>query len=273
MTRRRETPCSSPTPAPNELLLHQLILSPAFGLTTLDSKKVEDMKGEYRSLEARKSTLPASGKKRLRELHDELIDFPEWTRPTEEDRKQVELLEEIHRVLKDGAGGPPKGPGRKRRADRFGPRSTMPMTRLERVPRRGPHPRGLPGPRTHRQGADPVGGGRQQAGLRFRLLEEGQGSSGPRRAASARIARRRPPPSPTATSSTSGPRTVTGGWLIAMTTICLHARSAIKPTRARRSRWPVARRPSAPSPSPVGARPRGGLMPPDWPPTRSMARR
>ena len=74
------------------------------------------MKGEYRSLEARKATLPASGKRRLRELHDELIDFPEWTRPTEEDRKQVELLEEIHRVLKDGAGGPPKGPGRKRRA-------------------------------------------------------------------------------------------------------------------------------------------------------------
>ncbi len=74
------------------------------------------MKGEYRSLKAKKSRLAAAGKKRLRELHDELIDFPEWTRPTKEDRKQVELLEEINHALKDGAGDSPKGPGPKRRA-------------------------------------------------------------------------------------------------------------------------------------------------------------
>jgi predicted ATP-binding protein involved in virulence len=101
--------------APNKLLLHQLLLSPAFGLTTLDSKKVEDMKGEYRSLKARKSTLPASGKRRLSELHDELVDLPEWTRPTKEDKKQVELLEQIQQALKNGPGASPKRSGRKRR--------------------------------------------------------------------------------------------------------------------------------------------------------------
>jgi hypothetical protein len=94
--------------APNTLLLHQLILSPAFGLSTMDSKKVEDMKDEYRSLKAKRSELSAGEKRNLRKLRDELSDLPEWARPTEEDKKQVELLEEIRQALKDGPGDRPK---------------------------------------------------------------------------------------------------------------------------------------------------------------------
>ena len=36
--------------APNTLLLHQLVMSPAFGLDTDESKEIEDMKNRYRSL-------------------------------------------------------------------------------------------------------------------------------------------------------------------------------------------------------------------------------
>jgi predicted ATPase len=99
--------------APNTLLIHQVLLSPAFGLNSMDSKKVEDLKGEYASLKAKQdaATLPPPEKKRLSALRDKLTDLPDWSRPTETDRKQAELLAEIKQALKAG----PRPPKRTRR--------------------------------------------------------------------------------------------------------------------------------------------------------------
>jgi hypothetical protein len=86
--------------APNKLLIHQLLMSPAFGLTSMNSKEVEDLKDEYRSLKDTRETLPPDKQERLEELRDELSDIPDWTRGTEQDRKQTELLARIEESLK-----------------------------------------------------------------------------------------------------------------------------------------------------------------------------
>jgi predicted ATP-binding protein involved in virulence len=86
--------------APNKLLIHQLLMSPAFGLTSMNSKEVEDLKEEYRSLKGTRETLPPDKQGRLEELRDELRDIPDWTRGTEQDRKQTELLARIEGSLK-----------------------------------------------------------------------------------------------------------------------------------------------------------------------------
>ncbi len=86
--------------APNKLLIHQLLMSPAFGLSSMNSKEVEDLKNEYRSLKQAEEALPADKRERLEELRDELSDIPDWTRASEQDRRQTELLARIEESLK-----------------------------------------------------------------------------------------------------------------------------------------------------------------------------
>jgi predicted ATP-binding protein involved in virulence len=89
--------------APNKLLIHQVLMSPAFGLTSMNSKEVEDLKNEYQSLKQTEETLPPEKQERLEQLGDELSDIPDWTRGTEQDRKQTELLARIEEALKVSA--------------------------------------------------------------------------------------------------------------------------------------------------------------------------
>jgi len=103
--------------APNKLLTHQLLLSPAFGLPSMNSKEVEDLRGEYRSLQEAGASLSRAQRTRLNQLRDTLSDVPDWTCETELDRRQTALLAKIQETLEssttvgDGSGG-----HRKRRA-------------------------------------------------------------------------------------------------------------------------------------------------------------
>lgn len=103
---RRDSPQSAPTlqqyeGAPRNLMLHQLLLSPIFGLTTVDSKPVEQMRKEYKSLQSKSGKKKTSTeKKRLSALRQELQDLPDWNAMLPRERKQVNLLQEIHQALK-----------------------------------------------------------------------------------------------------------------------------------------------------------------------------
>lgn len=83
---------------PNKLLTHQMLLSPAFGLPSINSKQVEDLKDEYRRLDKALVRSPRQ-RKRLRELREELSDIPDWSRETEVDRRQTQLLGKIEAAL------------------------------------------------------------------------------------------------------------------------------------------------------------------------------
>ena len=85
--------------APNRLLTHQVLLSPAFGLPSINSKEVEDLKGEYRSLKGAGDHLTRAQKTRLIHLRSELEDVPDWTRETELDRRKTALLEKLDAAL------------------------------------------------------------------------------------------------------------------------------------------------------------------------------
>ncbi len=85
--------------APNKLFTHQVLLSPAFGFDSTNSKKVEDMRGEYEQLSSLDKKLNKKDERRLSELREELGDIPDWSRETEQDKKQFALLEKIEAAL------------------------------------------------------------------------------------------------------------------------------------------------------------------------------
>lgn len=83
---------------PQKLLVHQLLLSDMFGLTSLNSPQVEARRVEYRSLTA-KAKRSANDTKRLGELREELADVPDWTRETPSDRRRQAVLDQVAREL------------------------------------------------------------------------------------------------------------------------------------------------------------------------------
>jgi len=86
--------------APNRLFTHQVLMSAAFGLDSVSSKRVEDMRKEYEQLKEKEGTLRAAGKKRMRELAKQLADLPDWSHETEQDRRQTALLKDVEAALK-----------------------------------------------------------------------------------------------------------------------------------------------------------------------------
>lgn len=99
---------------PNKLLTHQALLSPAFGLASMNSKAVEDLRGEYQSLQEAEGSLSRTQKTRLNRLRDVLSDVPDWTRETEHDRRQTELLAKIQATLESSATSSNGRGGRRR---------------------------------------------------------------------------------------------------------------------------------------------------------------
>jgi len=86
--------------APNKLFTHQVLMSEAFGLDSVNSKQVEDMRKEYVQLKEKGGSLSTTEKKRMRELAGELANLPDWGRETKQDRRQTALLEDIQAALK-----------------------------------------------------------------------------------------------------------------------------------------------------------------------------
>lgn len=84
--------------APNKLLLHQLILSPVFGVATANSHDMELLRMEYDELNAKRRQTP-NDKKRMRKLRKTLADVTPWDEVTESDRQLKQLLGEIRKNL------------------------------------------------------------------------------------------------------------------------------------------------------------------------------
>jgi hypothetical protein len=85
--------------SPSDLLIHQLLLSPAFGLISDESLKVEEWKQEYRDIKMRKDS-NKKDEKRLKELSSVLKALPQTQRTnfvTKPD--QLDLIQEVRKEL------------------------------------------------------------------------------------------------------------------------------------------------------------------------------
>ncbi|HKG66012.1 MAG TPA: AAA family ATPase [Solirubrobacteraceae bacterium] len=87
--------------APRDLMLHQLLTSPLFGLTTLDSRPVEQMKNEYRALRDSETRSPEA-EAELERLTDELKDLPDWSEGIEGQDELKSLLRDVRSELDGG---------------------------------------------------------------------------------------------------------------------------------------------------------------------------
>ena len=87
---------------PNMLLLHQLVMSPAFGLDTDESKEIEDMKNRYRYLRD-KMDLSSKEQEELSQLKAFLTDLPIGGRSNmQSSEEHTQLLRKIERELQEG---------------------------------------------------------------------------------------------------------------------------------------------------------------------------
>ena len=115
---RRPTPTDAPILEasgiePRTLLVHQLLLSPVFGLGTTDSVSVETMKSEYKRLSSAK-TRSSDDEMRFAELKDALTDLPDWSVTPERDVRQVQLLGDIKTALQQLPQKAPSSRARKK---------------------------------------------------------------------------------------------------------------------------------------------------------------
>ena len=85
--------------APRDLMLQQLLTSPAFGLSTLDSPHVEGLKDEYRELRDA-GERSSKDEKRMKQLAGELEDLPDWSEAIEGHAELTKLLSTIEGELK-----------------------------------------------------------------------------------------------------------------------------------------------------------------------------
>jgi hypothetical protein len=99
---------------PQKLMSHQLLLTDAFGLASLNSPQVQEQRARYRRLrdQPRHST---RDRREMQTLREELSDVPDWSRPTKEDRETLAALRSIERRLA-GSATAKRRPARRRRA-------------------------------------------------------------------------------------------------------------------------------------------------------------
>jgi predicted ATPase len=97
---------------PRKMMVHQLLLSPMFGLDTLDSSQVEGQRKELRALKAKRAK-NGSDRSRAAELKEELADVPDWSTQSLADKEEISLLKEIRNELgKKGGNAPAVKPKR-----------------------------------------------------------------------------------------------------------------------------------------------------------------
>ena len=80
------------------MLVHQLLMSPVFGIGTPDSVAVETMKNDY----VRLRDMPnrnADEQSRFEQLEEALRDLPEWSVVPERDARRDALLADIKTAL------------------------------------------------------------------------------------------------------------------------------------------------------------------------------
>jgi hypothetical protein len=83
---------------PRTMLLHQLLMSPVFGIGTPDSVAVETMKNDYMRLSGLQSRT-ADEQARFEQLEEALRDLPDWSVVPERDVRRDTLLADIKAAL------------------------------------------------------------------------------------------------------------------------------------------------------------------------------
>ncbi len=81
---------------PRKMMLHQLLVSPMFGLATLDSVEVERARSTVRRLSTRKSALTGAEKKQLQSMQAVLGSAPSWDAVPQYAKEQTALLKGIN---------------------------------------------------------------------------------------------------------------------------------------------------------------------------------
>jgi energy-coupling factor transporter ATP-binding protein EcfA2 len=86
---------------PRKMLLHQLLLSPMFGLQSLESVDVEESRNAARELASRKQRQALSGgeKKKLDTLKAKLAEVPDWDAVPPYMQQQMELVKSVRQAL------------------------------------------------------------------------------------------------------------------------------------------------------------------------------
>ena len=85
---------------PSRLMIHQLLASPLFGLDTVDSAPVEQLRIEHRRLKSRPAReLSGSERRRAKELEEEIRDLPRWNSGAPGEDEKRSLLENIERAI------------------------------------------------------------------------------------------------------------------------------------------------------------------------------
>ncbi|MCF5503822.1 AAA family ATPase, partial [Pseudomonas syringae] len=88
---------------PRNMMLHQLLMSPMFGLTTMDSVSVENARNVVRNLSIKKTALNTDELQQLQNMQKVLRDAPNWDAIPEYAKEQIELLKDINASMtKDG---------------------------------------------------------------------------------------------------------------------------------------------------------------------------
>jgi predicted ATP-binding protein involved in virulence len=100
---RRPTPEAAPVLEPvgiepRTMLVHQLLMSPVFGIGTPDSVAVETMKNDYVRLSGIKNRTPDE-QARFEQLEDTLKDLPDWSVVPQRDARRDQLLADIKTAL------------------------------------------------------------------------------------------------------------------------------------------------------------------------------
>ena len=87
---------------PRTMLVHQLLMSPVFGIGTPDSVAVETMKKDYVRLSGIKNRT-ADDQSRFEQLEEALRDLPDWSVVPERDARRDQLLADIKAALEKRA--------------------------------------------------------------------------------------------------------------------------------------------------------------------------
>lgn len=108
---RREAPSQRPALVPfvgdpRRLMLHQLLMSPMFGLDTLESVEMEQARGSLRSLSGRGAALSPGERREKARLAEVLRTAPAWDAVPAYAREQAALLQDIKASLSAGGRRP-----------------------------------------------------------------------------------------------------------------------------------------------------------------------
>lgn len=91
---------------PRKMMLHQLLMSPMFGLASMDSVQVEEARTVVRLLATKKTSLTSTEKNQLSNMRQVLQSAPNWDVVPPYEKEQTKLLKEIKASLTKNGKAP-----------------------------------------------------------------------------------------------------------------------------------------------------------------------